>query len=64
MSVTHGINIERSILPNVLSKEASLCLQIGRLGFDYKRSDLGNNIRFIGALLPYSSDKNRPPTLV
>ena len=30
-------------------------LQIGTPGFEYKRTDLGDNIRFVGALLPYSS---------
>ena|ERR1700754_42268 len=54
---SYGINIERSMLPNLLSKEATLCLQIGTPGFDYTRSDLSDNIRFIGALLPYSSNK-------
>jgi UDP:flavonoid glycosyltransferase YjiC (YdhE family) len=30
-------------------------LQSGTPGFEYKRSDLSANIRFVGALLPYSS---------
>jgi UDP:flavonoid glycosyltransferase YjiC (YdhE family) len=32
-------------------------LQIGVPGFEYKRSDLGNNVRFIGALSNASSNK-------
>jgi len=54
---SYGISIEKSMLPNILSKEATLCLQIGTPGFDYNRSDLGDNIRFVGALLPYTSNK-------
>lgn len=52
----HNIEIERSMLPNLLSRQATLCLQIGTPGFEYSRADLSNNIRFIGALLPYSSE--------
>ncbi len=35
-----------------LVKSASLFLQSGTPGFEYRRSDLGANIRYIGALLP------------
>ena len=38
-------------------KKASLLLQSGTPSFEYKRSDLGKNIRFIGPLLPYSDKK-------
>jgi UDP:flavonoid glycosyltransferase YjiC (YdhE family) len=38
-------------------KKSSLFLQIGTPGFEYKRSDLGKNIRFIGALLPFKERK-------
>lgn len=38
-------------------KKASLLLQSGTPSFEYKRSDLGKNIRFIGPLLPYSGKK-------
>jgi UDP:flavonoid glycosyltransferase YjiC (YdhE family) len=34
-------------------RKANLFLQSGTPGFEYKRSDLGQNIRFIGALLPH-----------
>jgi MGT family glycosyltransferase len=52
---------ERGIPPNApnafdsLVNSATLFLQSGTPGFEYKRSDLGKNIRYIGALLPYSS---------
>ncbi|MDR7128127.1 MGT family glycosyltransferase [Algoriphagus sp. 4150] len=54
---SYDIDIERSMLPNLLCREATLCLQIGTPGFEYKRIDQGDNIRFIGALLPYLSEK-------
>jgi MGT family glycosyltransferase len=37
---------------NVLCRESNLLLQSGTPGFEYYRSDLGNNVRFIGPLLP------------
>jgi MGT family glycosyltransferase len=49
----HGIIFERSLFPNLLVKQASLYLQIGAPGFEYQRNELGKNIRFVGALLPY-----------
>jgi MGT family glycosyltransferase len=51
----NGIFVEKSAPFNLLIKEANLYLQIGTPGFEYKRSDIGRNIRFVGALLPYSS---------
>jgi len=48
-----GIKFERSLFTNMLVKQASLYLQIGTPGFEYQRKDLGENIRFVGALLPY-----------
>jgi len=36
-------------------KSSDLYLQSGTPGFEYRRSDMGTNIKFIGSLLPYSS---------
>jgi MGT family glycosyltransferase len=47
-----NVPYERSTIENTLIKSATLYLQIGVPYFDYRRSDLGSNIRFIGALLP------------
>jgi UDP:flavonoid glycosyltransferase YjiC (YdhE family) len=56
----YDIHIGRSMLPNLLCREANMCLQIGTPGFEYKRIDQSNNIRFIGALLPHlSENQNR-----
>jgi UDP:flavonoid glycosyltransferase YjiC (YdhE family) len=42
---------------DLLAKKSTLLLQSGTPGFEYYRSDLGKNIRFIGALLPYEQKK-------
>jgi UDP:flavonoid glycosyltransferase YjiC (YdhE family) len=57
----NNIPYERSTIPDILIKHADLYLQIGTPSFEYKRSDLGSNIRFIGALLPYSNGEDQLP---
>ena len=42
---------------DLIVKKSTLFLQSGTPGFEYKRSDLGKNIRFIGPLLPYKERK-------
>lgn len=44
---------------DVMGQKSDLLLQIGTPGFEYKRSDLSKNIRFIGALLPYAGTKKQ-----
>jgi MGT family glycosyltransferase len=39
--------------------KATYYLQSGTPGFEYKRSDMLENVRFIGSLLPYSSNQNK-----
>ncbi len=46
---------------NLAVKKSTLFLQSGTPGFEYKRTDLGQNIRYIGALLPYSVKKDKAP---
>jgi MGT family glycosyltransferase len=53
-----NIKIEGGNLFDMLVRSSSLFLQSGVPGFEYKRSDLGKNIRFTGALLPYKSTAN------
>lgn len=43
---------------DVLCADATLLLQSGTPGFEYYRSDLGKNIRFIGPLLPLKGNNN------
>lgn len=40
--------------------KADLLLQSGTPGFEYYRSDLSSNVRFIGPLHPYSANKHQP----
>jgi MGT family glycosyltransferase len=51
-----GVKHERSMFTNQMVKLTDLYLQIGSPGFDYKRSQISDNVRFIGALLPYKSE--------
>ena len=57
----HGINMENTFLFDIMIKTSNLLLQSGTPGFEYHRSDLSSNVRFIGALLPYSSNNKRAP---
>lgn len=53
----YGVTHKKSPLYDLLIKSADLYLQIGTPSFEYKRNDMGTNIRFIGALLPYMGTK-------
>jgi MGT family glycosyltransferase len=55
----NGINKKDSNLFDFLIKNASLVLQSGTPGFEYYRSDIGKNIRFVGPLLPYAAENKR-----
>lgn len=55
----NGINKKDSNLYDFIIKNASLVLQSGTPGFEYYRSDIGKNIRFVGPLLPYAAENKR-----
>lgn len=55
----HGIETGTSNVFDILVHKSTLLLQSGTPSFEYTRSDLGENIRFIGALLPHSNQKKR-----
>jgi MGT family glycosyltransferase len=57
----HGIDHNNSNVFDIIVKKSSYLLQSGTPGFEYKRSDLGKNIKFIGPLLPWSSKKQQQP---
>lgn len=44
---------------DTLTRKSTLLLQSGTPGFEYKRSDLGSNIRYMGPLLPYVAPKTQ-----
>jgi len=58
---SYGIPHNRSNVFDIAVKASDLYLQSGTPGFEYRRSDMGKNIRFIGSLLPYSSGKKLTP---
>jgi len=45
---------------DMIIRKSDLLLQLGTPGFEYYRSDLGENIRFVGPLLPHDGAKERP----
>ncbi|MEO6734497.1 MAG: nucleotide disphospho-sugar-binding domain-containing protein [Ferruginibacter sp.] len=55
----HRIECKNIFIFDLLVKKSTLLLQSGTPGFEYYRSDLGKNIRFIGPLLPYNSPVKR-----
>ncbi len=57
----YDIPHNRESVFTLLVKKSVLFLQSGTPEFEYYRSDLGKNIRYIGALLPYSSKKQHFP---
>ncbi|MBD0256787.1 MAG: glycosyltransferase family 1 protein [Cytophagales bacterium] len=56
----YGMEVPKSVPFDLLIKEADLYLQIGTPGFEYPRTDLGDNVRFVGALLPYAQGPEPP----
>lgn len=55
----HGIQTEGTNFFDCLVRKSTLFLQSGTPSFEYRRSDLGKNVRFIGPLLPYTSPTKR-----
>ena|SRR3990170_7277442 len=58
---SYGVKYNRSNMFDIAVKASDLFLQSGTPGFEYRRSDMGKNIRFIGSLLPWSSAKKTAP---
>jgi UDP:flavonoid glycosyltransferase YjiC (YdhE family) len=54
---SYGMQKTKGNLFDVICREADLLLQSGTPGFEYRRSDLGKNVRFIGPLLPYAKKR-------
>lgn len=55
----YGIKHQRESLFDMLVKSTDLLLQTGTPGLEYYRSDMNRNVRFIGPLLPHSSNTNQ-----
>ncbi len=53
----YNMNQKKGIIFDILTEQSDLLLQSGVPGLEYKRSDLGKNVHFVGPLLPYKSKK-------
>lgn len=54
MLAGYGIECAGTNIFDILTRSASVVLQSGTPGFEYKRSDISHNIHFVGPLLPYT----------
>lgn len=54
---SYGIKMDADNVFDLMPKKCDIVLQTGTPGFEYERSDLPANIRFVGPLLPYSKPK-------
>ena len=61
LTAEHGLSYEGQTPFDYLVKKTTLLLQSATPGFEYQRSDLGKNVRFVGPLLPHSSRANKEP---
>lgn len=50
---SYGLAPYKELLFDIPVKEADVFLQSGVPGFDYKRSDIGKNVKFVGAMRMY-----------
>jgi UDP:flavonoid glycosyltransferase YjiC (YdhE family) len=55
----HRIDPGKGFLFDVLNYNTDYLLQSGTPGFEYYRSDISRNVRFVGPLLPHESNKKR-----
>jgi MGT family glycosyltransferase len=60
MLADYGINPKPEVFIDTQIRRADLYLQSGTPGFDYSRSDLPANVRFVGPLLPHNFRQARP----
>ena len=55
----HSIDPGKGFLFDVLNNNTDFLLQSGTPGFEYYRSDISRNVRFVGPLLPHEPNKKR-----
>lgn len=61
LTAEHKLPFNGENVFNYLVKQSTMLLQSGTPGFEYYRSDIGSNIRFVGPLLPYAAQKTEQP---
>jgi UDP:flavonoid glycosyltransferase YjiC (YdhE family) len=57
----YGIECKADSVFDLMPVKCDLVLQTGTPGFEYRRSDLHPNYKFVGPLLPYSAKKTATP---
>lgn len=57
----YGVDHQNTFIFDMIIRNSDYVLQSGSPGFEYKRSDLSGNIRFIGPLLDNHATANREP---
>jgi MGT family glycosyltransferase len=55
----HGIDAGNANIFDILIQKSTIVLQSGTPGFEYKRSDISENIFFAGPVLPYANGKQK-----
>jgi MGT family glycosyltransferase len=55
----YGIDAGDANIFDILIQKSTIVLQSGTPGFEYKRSDMSDNIHFAGPLLPHSKGKQK-----
>lgn len=58
---SYGIDVNADNVFDLMPKKCTLVLQTGTPAFEYRRSDMPENIRFVGPLLPYAKAKAGAP---
>lgn len=53
----YGIHVNADNVFDLMPMKCNLVLQCGTPGFEYTRSDMPANVRFVGPLLPHTSNK-------
>jgi MGT family glycosyltransferase len=56
----YGLHAVEMSIFDIAVRKSNYYLQIGSPGFEYYRSDLSPNVRFIGALLPHRASQPKP----
>ena len=57
----YGIQCSGDFIFDEMPRKCDILLQSGTPGFEYRRSDLDNKVKFMGPLLPYSIKKHTQP---
>jgi MGT family glycosyltransferase len=61
LTTEHNLSYNNENIFDYLVKKSTMLLQSGTPSFEYYRSDLGKNIRFVGPLLPHTSASTQQP---